>query len=266
VGYFDYGNLSQNSTKFIDVLGDGPTCDRDIPLLARLGINTIVTPRLDPDADHSACMEKLQAAGIYVLFGLTSTTPAEATMNSWNYIQQNNFTRLLDNLRHFENVMGFFFPPSDSSKPQSLPFVRAAAREMKSYIKNKGYRSIPIGYMGTDHGSKATSVFLNCGEQISAIDFYGIIPHPSCSDVSSAQPFLEHLASQYSSYSVPTFLFKFICPASDPQEHYRDLQYLYGNNVSRVFSGGVAAFFLESRVEGVPEPGMISKMMMKIPF
>jgi hypothetical protein len=203
-------------------------------------------------------MEKLQAAGIYVLFGLTSTTPAEGTMGSWGYIQQNNFTRLLDNLRHFENVLGFFFPPSDRSNPQSLPFVRAAAREMKSYIKSKGYRSIPVGYIGTDDGSKATSEFLNCGDQGSAIDFYGIIPYPSCSDVSSAQTFLENLASQYSSYSRPTFLFKFVCPASDPKEHYRDMQYLYGNNVSRVFSGGVGAFFLESRVEGTPEPGMIS--------
>lgn len=103
------GDTSGSSNKYIDPLSNEKTCKRDIPILEKLGVNTIRTYAIDPEADHSACMKLLEAAGIYVIADLGE--PALSINRddpAWNVDLFDRYKGVIDNLGQYDNVIGFF--------------------------------------------------------------------------------------------------------------------------------------------------------------
>ena len=52
---------------YIDPLFNGTTCQRDLPYLQQLGINTIRAYSVDSTLNHDACMQLFSGAGIYTM-------------------------------------------------------------------------------------------------------------------------------------------------------------------------------------------------------
>ncbi len=67
----ELSKLSSTDAKYIDPLADKTTCDRDIPLLAKLGVNVIRVYQIDTSKNHDYCMNKLSKNGIYVIADLS---------------------------------------------------------------------------------------------------------------------------------------------------------------------------------------------------
>lgn len=63
------------SSNLTDPLADASVCDRDVPVLKDLGINTVRVYTVDNSQDHSHCMKLLQENGIYLI--LDVNTPHE---------------------------------------------------------------------------------------------------------------------------------------------------------------------------------------------
>jgi hypothetical protein len=196
-------------------------------------------------------MRQLQQAGIYVIPGLASPSEIIFKTKSWDYILQNRFIQVLESLHKFENVIGYFLVGS----PDTLPFVKAAVRELKTHIRQRGIRNIPIGYIGADRGTASIGDYLSCGEPNTIIDFYGIIPVPACSNSSEKVPFFQNMAARYLDYPIPTFLFNYTCTSSKIEELFSETQVLYGNNVTPIISGGLTGFFYQSRMWERTNPG-----------
>ena len=127
---------------FSDPLADAAACKRDVPLLAELGTNTIRTYAINPNADHSACMELLQDHGIYVISDLGNPSISINRADpQWNTELFDHYQQVVDGLSKYSNVLGFFAGnevSNNQSNTGASAYVKAAVRDTKAYIKQKG--------------------------------------------------------------------------------------------------------------------------------
>jgi 1,3-beta-glucanosyltransferase GAS1 len=149
--YSDSGRTTGITSSFIDVLADDSFCSRDVPYFQRLGINTLIILDVDTTAVHTSCMQKLRDAGIYVLIQLNGRVRKAYTYNgipyvTWDYRFYDHFRNVIDGFQQYPNTLGFFL---GSSRASSLwmPLAKTAVIYLKDYISQKGYRSIPVGFM-----------------------------------------------------------------------------------------------------------------------
>jgi len=63
-----------------------------------------------------------------------------------------------------------------SNGTDAAPFVKAAARDTKAYMKSKGGRYVPIGYSAADIASIRPMFqnYLACGPVEDTIDFFAV--------------------------------------------------------------------------------------------
>lgn len=201
---------------------------------------------MDSTQDHSECMTQLANAGIYVLMDMTGNLNYQqisADAPSWNYLVYNQMTSVVDAFENYTNVLGFFVGTGiiNSTSTSPAPFIKAAARDVKAYIKEKNYREIPVGYASNDDASilQDTAAYLNCGQdQEDAIDFLGLNLYSWCGDTTLELSGYSQRISEFQDYSVPVFLSEFGCSEPSPRK-FTEVQAIYGDEMSSVFSGGI---------------------------
>jgi hypothetical protein len=239
VHYQDFRDDFNATSSIIDSLEDGAKCDRDIPYLQALGINTVYIVFVRPDAIHSTCMAKLRAAGIYVIVNLGGSTSDVLQNNRWDRPLQQRYTAIVNSLAGFSNVLGFWIM-SDSN---ALPFVKAAIRDVKEYLQISKHRSIPIGYAILHQDNFILSEFLSCGEQNSQIDFLFYYLSKACPGTSQMQEDLQRLVSIQS--PLPIFLVTKPC-ATIAMADSKLLLSAYSENYTSVHSGLILFNYFDS--------------------
>jgi len=176
--------------QFIDPLADTKSCKRDVPFLAELGTNTIRVYAIDPEADQDECMQLLDDAGIYVIADLSQ--PGESVNRdspAWDDVLYARYTSVVDKMAKYSNTLGFFAGnevTNNVTNTNASPFVKAAVRDMKAYIKDKGLRTIPVGYATNDDADVRLNLaaYFNCGPAEESIDFWGYNIYSWCGDSS----------------------------------------------------------------------------------
>ena len=179
--YQDNARFIPGSTSFVDGLADSQQCARDVPLLTRLGVNTILVASVITAAEHAYCMRLLEDAGIYVILilnGLNEDAQVVdgARMLPWDYTTYARFFARIDAFRKFSNTLAFAIELADMSDDAShvTPKLKAAARDMKEYIANKKYRAIPVGSIEHDHAATSFADYMRCGTPGESVDFHGV--------------------------------------------------------------------------------------------
>lgn len=229
----------------MDPFIDGPTCARDIPFLIDANVNVVRSYAVLPGQDHSACMEELAQAGIYVLMDLTGNLPGHKiniTNPTWNYPLYDYMTSVVDTFHNYTNVLGFFVGTEviNSTETISAPFVKAAARDVKAYIKSKDYRAIPVGYAMADQSAIRQSqvAYLNCGaDEDDAVDFLGLDSYVWCGNSTFTESGYSGFVSEWSNLSIPIFLSEYGCNQPSPRT-FTEVTAIYSEKMTQVFSGG----------------------------
>lgn len=255
------GGASTGNSSFIDPLADEAACQRDIPLMAALQTNVIRTYAIDPTADHSACMKLLQEAGIYVFSDLGSPDNSINRADpAWNVDLLNRYQAVIDELYQYDNVIGFFAGNEVSnnvSNTGASAFVKAAVRDSKAYIKSKGGRWAGVGYAANDdkHIRYQIAHYFNCGDQDSAIDFWGYNIYEWCGHSTYEQSGYQAVTEFFTNYSVPVFFAEYGCNTvgGAAGRLWEDTAALYGSQMSPVISGGIVyEYFQEQNDYGRP--------------
>lgn len=97
-----------------DPLIDEQSCKRDIEKFKDLGLNMIRVYTVDNSKDHTACMQALDDAGIYLLLDVNSPKNSlnrfnETTLKlSYNSDYLQHVFATIDAFKDFDNLFGFF--------------------------------------------------------------------------------------------------------------------------------------------------------------
>jgi hypothetical protein len=228
-----------------DPLASPSSCARDIPHLLALRTNVISVYSVDPTQDHSSCMNDLAAAGIYVLLDLANTTSSiNRNAPAWNVDLYAHYTSVIDTFAGYTNILGFVVGnevANAANNSMADAFVKAAARDMKSYIAAKSYRAIPIGYSADDDATIRYQVasYFDCGSSADAIDFYGMNNYEWCGNSSFEGSGYAARTQEFSKWNIPVFLSEYGCNTVEPRE-FTEVQAIFGPDMTGVWSGGIA--------------------------
>ncbi|KAI5245998.1 glycoside hydrolase family 72 protein [Aureobasidium subglaciale] len=234
-----------------DPLIDNNQCQLDASLMKTLGANAIRVYHVDPDADHKACMSTFADAGIYLFVDLdTFNTQIEQTSPHWNESQYDAFAKVMDEFQQFDNTAGFFVGNevlTTSNGSIAAPYVKAAARDMKSYRNSKNYRNIPVGYSAADISSLRPNLqnYLACGTNSSdALDFFSLNSYEWCGQTTYEVSGYEQLTHDITSYNIPIFFSEVGCNTPKPRT-FDDQAAIFGSEMAPYWSGSMIYEWLE---------------------
>ncbi|RDW88963.1 putative GEL1 protein-1 [Coleophoma cylindrospora] len=234
-----------------DPISDATTCKRDVQYFSELGINTIRVYTVDNTANHDECMAALEAAGIYLvldtdtpLYSLNRNEPQE----SYNSVYLQSVFATIDAFANYTNTMAFLSGNeviNDANNTDCAPYIKAVTRDMKQYIGDRGYRSIPVGYSAADVSSNQflMAEYMNCGTSDARGDFYAINDYSWCDPSSMTTSGWDILVQNYTGYGAPVFMSEFGCITNT--RNFGEVAALYSTEMTGVFSGGLVYEYSE---------------------
>ena len=200
------------SSQLADPLADSAGCQRDIPEFTKLGLNAIRVYSADNSENHDTCMNALADAGIYLildvnspLYSLNRDNPAP----SYNDVYLQSVFATIDAFASYSNTLAFFSGNeviNDTlASTQTAPYIKAVTRDMKQYIGDRGYRSIPVGYSAADVSTNRyeTAEFMNCGSDDARSDFFAFNDYSWCDPSSYTISGWDQKVALFSNYSLP---------------------------------------------------------------
>jgi len=254
--------------RYVDPITNLKQLKTDIPYLEELETNTIRVYAIDPEEDHDAAMKLLDDAGIYVIADLSEP---DLSINRddphWDKALFNRYKAVIDVMAKYDNTLGFFAGNEVSDKVNNTAasaYVKAAIRDTKKYIKDQGYRKLPVGYATNDDPEirDALADYFNCGSADESTDFWGYNIYSWCGQSSMKISGLDIRTEQFRDYNVPSFFAEYGCNVPRPRP-FTDVAALYGKEMSDVWSGGIVYMYFEEDNEyGLVEEknGKITKL------
>ncbi|KAA8906515.1 Glucanosyltransferase-domain-containing protein [Sphaerosporella brunnea] len=238
------------TSTYVDPLADETSCKRDIPYLQELGTNTIRVYAVDPTKSHDVCMKLLNDAGIYVVSDLSE--PANSINRNtpqWDDSVYTRYTAVVDALQGYSNVLGFFAGNEVSNQANNTDasaYVKAAVRDVKSYIKAKNYRDIPVGYATNDDADIRVDLanYFDCNSAEESVDFWGYNIYSWCGDSSFTKSGYDVRTEQFKNYSVPAFFAEYGCNLVQPRK-FSEVKAIYGSQMTDVWSGGIVYMYFQ---------------------
>ncbi|OLN91976.1 Protein EPD1 [Colletotrichum chlorophyti] len=229
-----------------DPLIDTEQCTRDADLMKTLGANAIRVYHVDPEADHDGCMSAFDEAGIYTLIDLdTFDSYILANTPYWNQTQFDAYAKVMDVFEKYDNVLGFFIGNEIialNNQSQVAPYMKAAARDMKAYRDEKGYRKIPVGYSAADIAELRPMLqdYLTCGgNPDDNIDFFGLNSYEWCDPNTYNTSGYANLQAMAEQFPVPIFFTETGCITGQGPRTWDDQDAIFSQPMVDDWSGAM---------------------------
>ncbi|KAE8149747.1 Glucanosyltransferase-domain-containing protein [Aspergillus avenaceus] len=228
-----------------DPLIDTAQCKRDIARMAELGTNAIRVYHVDPRANHDGCVNALADAGIYLFVDLeTFDTSIRPDAPQWTTAQFDRYKAILDEFQKYNNTAGVFVGNEVINTREgaaATPYVLAAARDIKSYRNEKGYREIPVGYSAADIAELRPMLqdYLVCRpDPADRLDFFALNAYEWCGHSTFETSGYKILQSHAKDFPVPIFFSETGCNVARPRT-FEDQAAVFGPEMSDTWSGSI---------------------------
>lgn len=233
------------SSNVIDPIADANSCTRDIAYFKQLGINAIRVYTVDNTANHDKCMSALADAGIYLILDVNTPKYSINRANpgpSYNTAYLQSIFATIDAFQKYTNTLAFFSGNeviNDAPTSATAPYVKAVTRDMRQYIRNRGYRAIPVGYSAADvaQNRMETAQYMNCGTADERSDFFAFNDYSWCDPSSFTVSGWDQKVKNFTGYGLPIFLSEYGCNTN--QRDFGEVSSLYSTNMTGVYSGGL---------------------------
>lgn len=233
-------------SSYIDPLSSGTNCTRDLPYLQQLGVNALRVYSVDPTANHDACMKTFSDAGIYIL--LDVSLPLNGSINraspAWTTSLLDQYIGTIDAFSKYDNLLAYNIGNEVINLPvntDAAPYVKAAARDVKGYLKAKGINAL-VGYSSVDGSPDfrdPLANYLTCGDADISLDIYGLNNYEWCGNSTFVASGWQEIVNDFSSVPVATYMSEYGCIFSPPRL-WQEVGSLYSQPTTDVFSGGIA--------------------------
>ncbi|KAJ1310823.1 hypothetical protein OPQ81_009342 [Rhizoctonia solani] len=240
-------------TTYIDPLALPTSCARDLPYLKQLGVNAVRVYSVNSQLNHDECMAALDAAGIYTIIDLS--LPLNGSINraapSWTTNLQALYTETIDAFAKYNNVLSFNVANEVINLPNNThtaPFIKAAARDIKAYLKSKGSSAL-VGYSTVDASAIRENVvqYLTCDKAETSVDIIGLNTYRWCGadDISSSG--YNTITQLFQNVPVPAYLSEFGCQKELPRL-FTEVAAMFSDAMTPVWSGGVAFSYFKAQI------------------
>ncbi|KAK0721960.1 glycoside hydrolase family 72 protein [Lasiosphaeria miniovina] len=229
----------------VDPLADKKICEPDIEKFKKLGVNVVRVYSTDNSLDHTDCMNALSDAGIYVvldannpLYSINRENPGP----SYNAAYLQSVFATIDAFIKFDNTLGFFSGNEvihdNKSTTLAARYVKATTRDMRQYIRARGYRHALVGYSAADvtDNRMQTAAYFNCGTDDERSDFFAFNDYSWCSSDFVTSGWDKKVQS-FSGYGLPIFLSEYGCNAN--VRDFGEVNALMSDKMTSVYSGGL---------------------------
>lgn len=254
-------NAFGEPSSFIDPLANGTACQRDLPFLQQLKVNTIRAYSVNSSLNHDECMSLFSNAGIYTIIDLT--LPVNGSIDraspSWSTNLLNLYTDTIDAFSKYDNVLAYNVGNEvviDANSTSVAAYVKAAARDIKAYLTSKSSSAL-VGYAAIDGASNfkdPLANYLSCDPSngnsgSTSIDLYGLNNYEWCGN-STFEASYAGVEGDFAGYNVPAYFSEYGCITAGPRD-WTEVAALFGSQMSPVWSGGLAfSYFPATSVQG----------------
>jgi hypothetical protein len=157
---------------------------------------------------------------------------------------------VLDEFQNYDNTAGVFVGNevlTTAEGSAAAPYVLAAARDIKAYRDQKGYREIPVGYSAADIADLRPMLqnYLACSSNSSErLDFYSLNAYEWCGDSSYTVSGYNVLQKNATDYPIPIFFSETGCNTPAPRT-FDDQAAIFGSEMSDTWSGAIIYEWIE---------------------
>ncbi|KAI6005009.1 carbohydrate-binding module family 43 protein/Glycoside hydrolase family 72 protein [Pisolithus orientalis] len=258
----DTSNPFLEPSTYIDSLANGTDCQRDLPYLQQLGVNTIRAYSVDSSLNHDTCMQLFSNAGIYAIIDLS--LPVNGSINrdspAWTTNLLDLYLETVNTFSKYDNVLAYNVGNevvTAANETGAATFVKAAARDVKAYL-NSIQSSALVGYAAIDGDASwivPLANYLSCDPSGSnsgatAIDLYGLNNYEWCGD-STFEASYAGTEGNFAGYNVPAYFSEFGCITAGTPRPWTEVGAIFSSEMSPEWSGGIAfSYFPASSVQG----------------
>jgi len=233
------------SSNVSDPIADSAGCTRDVAEFKKLGINTVRVYTVDNTANHDDCMNALADAGIYLILDVNTPKYSlnRADPNpSYNTDYLQSIFATIDKFQGYTNTLAFFSGNEVVNDPESsaaAPYVKAVTRDIRQYIRSRGYRTIPVGYSAADVAENRLEMaeYMNCGTDDERSDFFAFNDYSWCDPSSFTVSGWDQKVKNFTGYGLPIFLSEYGCNTNT--RDFGEVKALYNTEMTGVYSGGL---------------------------
>ncbi|CAL5866406.1 uncharacterized protein PFLUO_LOCUS614 [Penicillium psychrofluorescens] len=239
------------SSKLADPIADAEGCKRDIQKFKDLGLNTVRVYSVDNSQDHDECMNALAEAGIYLV--LDVNTPKYAInraepKTSYNDVYLQYVFATVEMFAKYDNTLAFFSGNeviNDGPSSKSAPYVKAVTRDIRTYLRARKLRHVPVGYSAADVDTNRLEMaeYMNCGPDDERSDFFAFNDYSWCDPSSFTTSGWDQKVKNFTGYGIPLFLSEYGCNTNERK--FEEVSALYSTEMTSVYSGGLVYEYSE---------------------